>query len=258
MQKKGSVHALFSDKSWQLMSCTSGKLVSKQISWENSWGWDLGCCCRPGRLTGTADANSPGRVQIFQGTNYSCLLDKTPTHSSLAQPPPKHGARDSQSQILKAPEKHFTCLKGIWPAQRGSERQDQNLNRILPLKGSLTGSSSLSSSQFWLKSYPSSTRAPLLQCLLHGVCLWSQSALSIQLSRNKYPHCLRLPSLSRNPSRDQLLNSSEERTHFPRLPAMPDYMKTKKQRKEKLSPFLLTCRSASKAKHLTDDPPVKS
>lgn len=167
--RKSNVRALFSDKSWQLVSCTLGNQVSKQIFWENSWGWDLGCCCHCGRLAGTADANSPGRLQIFQEANYSCLLEVT--RSSLPWPSPRHAARDSQRQILKAPEKHSTDCIGIWPAQSRGERQDQKLNRILPLRGSLTGSSSLSPSLFCLESYPSPTRATPLQCLLHGVFL---------------------------------------------------------------------------------------
>lgn len=82
------------------------------------------------------------------------------THSSLASLPRRHEVRDTQRQILKASEKHSTDCNGIWPVQRESERQEQELNRILPLRGSLTGSSSLSLSQFWVKSYLSSTKHP--------------------------------------------------------------------------------------------------
>lgn len=56
-----------------------------------------------------------------------------------------------------------------------------------------------------------------------------------------------------NPSRHQLLNFSEEGTHFPWLPAVPGYTlkndteknqkEKKKKRRENLSAFLLTCRS---------------
>lgn len=124
--RKSNVRALFSDNSWQLVSCTLGNQVSKQISWENSWGWDLGCCCHRGRLAGTADADSPGWVQIFQEANYSCLLEMV--CSSLLGPPPRQGARDSQRQILKAPEKHrlqrgLAWTKREWKA-RPKTKQD--------------------------------------------------------------------------------------------------------------------------------------
>lgn len=176
------------------------------------------------------------------------------------------GCRQSEAHS-QAPARDSTGCKGIWPAHRGCKKQNQNQNkkkrkkkkRTELLRGPLTGSS-LSPSGFWLNGYPSPPKnncSPISALFFFFFC-GEVNQHSIQLTRNKYPQ-LWLLSLLATPAEINYWVSLRRGLISPDfLQCLTTHLKKwywekRNGKKKKLSAFLLTCISASKAKHLTDE-----